>query len=149
MAKLIRTRKGRCLTSSLFFIFALATLFFALSERNGQVSAAPTARAPIYTTGNFTFGQTKQLLPGSPVLGFQDVEPEIKIDVFGNIYITAIEGVPAGVDLWKSTDKGASFTYLGQPDGAQCPAGSTCTNDAGIGGGDDSIDVSSAVYLYV
>lgn len=106
-------------------------------------------RTPTYSAGSFTFGSTKQLLPGSPVLGFQDVEPEIKVDLFGNIYITAIEGLPAGVDLWKSTDLGGSFQYLGQPDGAQCPLGSTCTNDAGVGGGDDSIDVSPGGYLYV
>src|SRR2546430_1390799 len=111
----------------------------------------PASRTPIYNAGTFTFGQTKQLLPGPPTntLGFQDVEPEIKVDIFGNIYVTAIEGVPAGVDFWKSTDQGASFAYLGQPDGAQCPAGQTCTSDAGVGGGDDSIDVSSGGYLYV
>lgn len=106
-------------------------------------------RAPTYSAGSFTFGSTQQLLPGSPALGFQDVEPEIKVDVYGNIYVAAIEGVPAGVDLWKSTDKGGNFTYLGQPDGAQCPIGGTCTNDAGLGGGDDSIDVSPGGYLYV
>ena len=111
----------------------------------------PAERTPIYNAGTFTFGQTKQLLPGPPTdtLGFQDVEPEIKIDIYGNTYITAIEGVPAGVDFWKSTDKGANFVYLGQPDGAQCPAGQTCTSDAGVGGGDDSIDVSPGGYLYV
>ncbi len=89
-------------------------------------------RTPTYVPGNFTFGSTQQLLPGSPALGFQDVEPEVKVDIYGNIYVAAIEGVPAGVDLWKSTDKGATFTYLGQPDGAQCPLGQTCTNDAGL-----------------
>src|SRR3981081_3713508 len=127
---------------------------FARSKRVAPILAPPVSepalnRTPIYTTGSFTFGSTQQLLPGTPVLGFQDVEPEIKVDVYGNIYVAAIEGVPAGVDLWKSTDKGATFTYLGQPDGAQCPLGQTCTNDAGLGGGDDSIDVSSGGYLYV
>jgi len=126
-----------------FILCSVGTLLAMLSF------AQQAGRTPIYNVGNFTFGSTKQLLPGSPVLGFQDVEPEIKVDIFGNIYITAIEGVPAGVDLWKSTDNGASFVFLGQPDGAQCPAGSTCTNDAGIGGGDDSIDVSPGGYLYV
>jgi len=46
----------------------------------------------------------------------QDVEPGIVIDPFGNIYVSAIEGVPAGSDLWRSTDFGNTFTYLGQPD---------------------------------
>ena len=120
-------------------------------SRQALDNVSPLARTPIYNAGNFTFGSTQQLLPGAlaSTLGFQDVEPEIKIDIFGNIYVTAIEGVPAGVDFWKSTDKGASFVYLGQPDGAQCPVPGTCTNDAGLGGGDDSIDVSSGGYLYV
>lgn len=132
-------------------VFTSASAFTKKTEFGATRSAAAAvARTPIYNAGNFTFGATKQLLPNTPLpLGFQDVEPEIKVDLFGNIYISAIEGVPAGVDLWKSTDQGASFAYLGQPDGAQCPAGSTCTNDAGLGGGDDSIDVSSGGYLYV
>jgi hypothetical protein len=128
----------------------------ARTKRSGRARqtldlASAQLRAPIYTAGNFSFGSTQQLLPGSlsATLGFQDVEPEIKIDIYGNIYIGAIEGVPAGVDLWKSTDKGANFVYLGQPDGAQCPVPGTCTNDAGLGGGDDSIDVSPGGYLYV
>jgi hypothetical protein len=131
-------------------------IFIALTLCSGSAwlaqfsfAQAPATRTPVYQTGNFSFGAPKQLIPGNPLLGFQDVEPEIKVDIFGNIYVTAIEGVPAGVDLWKSTDGGATFAYLGQPDGAQCPTGQTCTNDAGIGGGDDSIDVSTGGYLYV
>src|SRR6202011_3098579 len=58
----------------------------------------------------------------------QDVEPGIVIDPFGNMYVSAIEGVPAGSDLWRSTDFGNSFTYLGQP-------------DKGAGGGDEDIAV--------
>ncbi|MEY2546245.1 MAG: hypothetical protein QOG48_1362 [Verrucomicrobiota bacterium] len=135
---------------SLLFSNASARTRRANSPNEGAGAAATTARTPNYVAGNFTFGSTKQLLPNAPLpLGFQDVEPEIKVDLFGNIYVTAIEGVPAGVDLWKSTDGGGTFTYLGQPDGAQCPSGSNCTNDVGVGGGDDSIDVSSGGYLYV
>ncbi len=58
----------------------------------------------------------------------QDVEPGIVIDPFGNIYISAIEGVPAGSDLWRSTDFGNSFTYLGKP-------------DQSAGGGDEDLAV--------
>jgi hypothetical protein len=58
----------------------------------------------------------------------QDVEPGIVIDPFGNIYVSAIEGIPAGSDLWRSTDSGNSFTYLGQP-------------DKGAGGGDEDLAV--------
>jgi len=58
----------------------------------------------------------------------QDVEPGIVIDPFGNIYVSAIEGVPGGSDLWRSTDFGNTFTYLGQP-------------DQSAGGGDEDLAV--------
>jgi hypothetical protein len=65
----------------------------------------------------FQFTSDVQLVatPASGSAG-QDVEPGIVIDPFGNIYVSAIEGVPAGSDLWRSTDFGNTFTYLGQPD---------------------------------
>jgi len=71
-----------------------------------------------------------QLLVASPPSGpaGQNVEPGIVIDPFGNIYISAIEGVPSGSDLWRSTDFGKTFTYLGQP-------------DKGVGGGDEDLAV--------
>src|SRR6266480_7663583 len=151
--------KWRWLTSAvLMTVIPVTSLVFSSASartkrpnrlKEKSVSLTPLVRTPIYNPGNFSFGSTQQLLPGAPVLGFQDVEPEIKIDIYGNIYIAAIEGVPAGVDLWKSTNNGTGFVYLGQPDGAQCPVPGTCTNDAGLGGGDDSIDVSPGGYLYV
>jgi hypothetical protein len=58
----------------------------------------------------------------------QDVEPGIVIDPFGNIYISAIEGVPSGSDLWSSTDLGNTFNYMGQPDHA-------------AGGGDEDLSL--------
>ncbi len=58
----------------------------------------------------------------------QDVEPGIVIDPFGNIYVSAIEGVPSGSDLWRSTDYGNTFTFLGKP-------------DQGAGGGDEDLAV--------
>jgi len=87
-------------------------------------------------------------LPNPQVFFIAAGEPEIKIDLFGNIYVTAINGVPGGTDLWKSVDNGTTFQYLGQPDGTQdhCPSPAGCV---GLGGGDDSIDVSSGGFLYV
>ena len=122
-----------------------------------------TPSLPIYTNGNFTFTAPQELIghPPSPAFYQADAEPEIIVDVFGNIYVTAIQGVPGGTDLWKSTNKGTSFVYLGQPDGAQdhCKCdpgvipGGICNPPlvqcAALGGGDDQIDVSSGGYLYV
>jgi hypothetical protein len=107
-------------------------------------------RSAIYQTGGFSFGLTNQLLPNAlPVGQYQDVEPEIKIDLFGNIYVTAIQGVPDGLDLWKSTDQGQTFTFLGQPDGVQCLTQPICADEIGVGGADDSIAVSSGGHLYI
>lgn len=127
-----------------------------------QAATLPPA-TPTYITGNFTFSTPFALthppipafspcpLPtGCPAIKDQDTESEIKTDIFGNVYVTAIHGYPGGVDLWKSTDKGATFSYLGIPDGTQdkCVTGATpCIG--GAGGGDDSIDVSSGGYLYI
>ena len=108
--------------------------------------------APTYIAGNFTFSTPQALARAPiaiPILKDQDLEPEIKTDLFGNIYVTGMHGYPGGVDLWKSTDKGTTFSWLGQPDGTQDPCVATNTCVAGLGGGDDSIDVSSGGYLYI
>jgi hypothetical protein len=76
----------------------------------------------------------------------QNVEPDIKIDRFGTIYTSAIQGIPAGVDFWRSDDGGASFQFLGQPDGAQTPAASNLQS-AGLGGGDNDISIGSPFTL--
>jgi len=83
-----------------------------------QLASVLASRTPVYTPGNFTFTPAQELTghPPSPAFFQQDAEPEITIDIFGNIYVTAIQGVPGGTDLWKSTDKGASFAFLGQPE---------------------------------
>jgi hypothetical protein len=117
-----------------------------------QTIAAPADRPATHIVNAptaATFSAPIQLVrPISPIFFQQGGEPEIKVDIFGNIYATAIQGVPGGVDLWKSVDKGVTFTYLGQPDGAQdhCPTLPQC---AGLGGGDDQIDVSTGGYLYI
>src|SRR5437764_4293585 len=91
--------------------------------RQKRVSERSRVRpsTPIYVNGNFTFTAPQELTghPPSPAFYQADAEPEDIVDIFGNIYVTAIQGVPGGTDLWKSTNKGNSFVYLGQPDGAQ------------------------------
>ena len=76
----------------------------------------------------------------------QNVEPGIKIDQFGTIYAAAIQGTPAGTDFWRSANGGQSFTYLGQPDGAQNPTFGQATF-GGLGGGDEDIALGSPFVL--
>ena len=130
-----------CLTGGLLAILGLAPS--ALSQI--------TSRTPSYLLGNFSFSKPQELTghPPSPAFFQQDGEPEIAVDIFGNIYVTAIQGVPGGTDFWKSTDKGASFNYLGQPDGAQDHCNPPVVQCVAAGGGDDQIDVSTGGYLYI
>src|SRR2546421_2791501 len=113
-------------SASLVLIIAISAIGLFLSDAFGKQRRASSHHVvrstPIYTTGGFTFSAPLQLpkpIPNPQVFFVQDAEPEIKIDIFSNIYVTAINGVPGGTDLWKSTDNGATFIYLGQPDGAQ------------------------------
>jgi len=69
----------------------------------------------------------------------QDAEPRVVHDPLGNLYITAIQGVPAGSDTWKSTDSGNTWTYIGEPDGAQAAASGLGLVGVGAGGGDEDI----------
>jgi hypothetical protein len=106
-----------------------------------------------------------QLAPVGPVpLAFvvQGVEPGIRVDSQGTIYIDSIRGVPGGGDLWRwygtidggpntgSTNNGTlPFKYEGQPDNCGFLANG-CANNVGAntnpglaaGGGDDDIAVN-------
>jgi len=56
--------------------------------------------------------------------------------------------VPAGTDIWKSSDGGVSFTYLGQPDGAQA-ASAMAGRAPGAGGGDEDLAIASTGRINV
>lgn len=124
----------------------------ANSGYTGKATLAPEPTNPVgtarYRSGSFTFSKPF-LLPGPAdlVAGLQDLEPRVKTDSLGNIYTAAIQGVPAGTDVWKSVDGGQSFQYLGQPDGAQ--AASAVARGAGIGGGDEDLAIGSSGNVYV
>jgi len=127
-------------------------------------------------TGVFSRNQNLCLPQLAPVGGpmgpvafiVQGVEPGIRVDSQGTIYIDSIRGVPGGGDLWRwsplidpavntvSTNSGTlPFKYEGQPDNCGPPgiAGSLaigCANNVGgsanpgiaPGGGDDDIAVN-------
>jgi hypothetical protein len=72
---------------------------------------APTeaVRSARYKPGNFTFTAGKQLTaPNDLLFNSQDLEPRAAYDALGNIYVAAIQGMPAGTDMWKSIDGGTS-----------------------------------------
>ena len=123
---------------------------FARQRRASSDRINSTRTATNVASSTLTFSAPIELTktPISPIFFQQDGEPEIHVDIYGNIYVTAINGVPGGTDLWKSTTKGTSFVYLGEPDGAQDHC-STLLQCAGLGGGDDSTDISPGGYLYV
>jgi hypothetical protein len=139
------------LLGSLFFSDAVGKPWRTSLGDSSTPAANVVGRAGSYSAGNFSFTGPLELTghPASPAFFQADAEPEVAVDLFGNIYATAIQGIPGGTDLWKSTDKGASFTYLGQPDGAQDHCNPPLVQCAALGGGDDQIDVSSGGYLYV
>lgn len=108
-----------------------------------------------YKKSNMTFSAPQELQrpidltnsTGTITSADQDVEPRIVHDALGNYYVAAIQGVPGGIDVWKSVDSGNSFTYLGQPDGVQI--GATLGADGvGLGGGDEDIAVSPNGLVY-
>ena len=117
---------------------------------SGQITLAveptvSTGRAR-YKPGNFSFStpivlarppQTVNSSPAGPVFLEQDAEPRVGHDNVGNIYAAAIQGVPAGTDMWKSMDGGQTFAYEGEPDGAQAAAAVGAGTGVGIGGGDE------------
>lgn len=98
-----------------------------------------------YKLGNATFSAQMLTRPadvynnaGSIFLE-QDAEPRIVHDPLGNLYVTAIQGVPAGSDTWKSVDWGNTWNYIGEPDGAQAAASGLGLVGVGAGGGDEDI----------
>ncbi|HEY6352605.1 MAG TPA: sialidase family protein [Candidatus Angelobacter sp.] len=100
-----------------------------------------------YRQGNATFSAQKMTRPpgvynsgpAGTVFFEQDAEPRIVHDPVGNLYLTAIQGVPSGSDTWKSMDGGNTWSYLGEPDGAQAAASGLGFVGAGAGGGDEDI----------
>lgn len=108
-----------------------------------------------YKKSNLTFSAPQELqrpidlanTSGTIVTADQDVEPRIVHDAVGNYYVAAIQGVPGGIDIWKSADSGNTFSYLGQPDGVQIGA-SLGADGVGLGGGDEDLAISPSGVVY-
>lgn len=113
------------------------------------LAAEPTITAgrARYKQGNATFSSQVMTrppgiintTPAGPVFSEQDAEPRIVHDPVGNLFLTAIQGVPAGSDTWKSIDGGNTWSYIGEPDGAQAAASGLGFVGVGAGGGDEDI----------
>ena len=123
-----------------------------------QIAADPTVAngKARYQTGKMIFGTPFELPrpndpanSGTTLVADQDVEPRVVHDALGNLYVAAIQGVPGGVDVWKSYDTGKSFTYLGQPDGTQVVATTGTTTGVGLGGGDEDLAVGTSGNVYM
>src|SRR6185369_680039 len=144
-SRILRNSEMRWFLSAFLFTGVFLAIAFLLQASQPVPGQGPVISAPTAFTFSAPFRLVRPDIPATPgvTLLDQDIEPEIKSDIFGNIYVTAIDGVPGGVDLWKSIDKGKTFAYLGHPDGAQdrCGAPPLPTCVGGVGGGDDSIDV--------
>jgi len=127
--------------------FVTVNATYAGNATLGPEPTSPLGRAR-YKSGNFTFSKP-QTLPGPSDLlsGVQGLEARVRTDALGNIYTAAIQGVPAGTDVWKSMDGGNSFQYLGQPDGAQAAA--SVARGLGAGGGDEDLAIGSGGSIYV
>ncbi len=120
----------------------------ASDQYQGRAAVAatqPATRVASYVSGGgITF--TPNVRCKAPVAA-RDGEPSNRTDLLGNHYVTAIRGVPAGVDLWYFDLQSGSPTYdpymrnpiyRGQPDSF---TGSQLTSVGGDGGGDVDIAV--------
>jgi len=134
--------------------FVVANATYSGAAKLAPEPAAGTGNAR-YRKSNLIFSAPQELQRpinlanngGTGLTADQDVEPRIVRDVLGNYYVAAIQGVPGGIDVWKSSDSGHSFTYLGQPDGLQIGA-ALGADGVGLGGGDEDIAVSPSGVVY-
>lgn len=128
--------------------FATANATYSGTASLGPEPVSPVGKAR-YKNGNFAFSNPLTL-PGPPdvVFNLQGIEPRVKTDALGNLYAAAIQGIPAGTDAWKSMDGGATWEYLGQPDGAQVAAASG-GRGLGLGGGDEDLALAPNGTVYI
>ncbi len=114
----------------------------ALAAALAAFSSPPVAAS----TNSFT--PNLRLVSGAQSLLFRvkDVEPEIRVDTLGRIFVSAIHGVPGGTDLFEifpntgSATAKPTFAYRGMPDGLPI---FTPTTGLAPGGGDTDLSIGS------
>ena len=123
----------------------------AQTSYNGSITLAAepsvTSGRARYKMGNATFSAQMMTRPpgfmntspAGPLFFEQDAEPRIVHDPVGNLYLMAIQGIPGGSDTWKSMDGGATWKYLGEPDGTQAAGSGLGLVGVGAGGGDEDV----------
>lgn len=89
---------------------------------------------------NFTPNLLLKSSATSPIFLTKDVEPSIRVDSTGRIFVSAIHGVPGGTDLFQVATSGLTYTYRGQPDGLPV---FTPTTGLAPGGGDTDLAIGS------
>ncbi len=131
-------------------VYTVHVVYFAVTplvdqyQGSASVQLKPVARTASYVQGGITFSPSVRLK--APVAR-RDGEPSNRTDTAGNAYVTAIRGVPAGVDLWYFDLNPSSPTYdpnmrnpiyRGQTDSF---TDSEATSVGGDGGGDVDVAV--------
>ena len=128
-------------------VYTVHVVFFTVAPGDpyhgtATVQPKPVARTANYVDGGISFSPS--VTTKAPVAS-RDGEPSNRTDQFGNFYVTAIRGVPAGVDLWYddlNTDPYLrNWAYRGQPDSFTCdnPDPTACVG--ADGGGDVDLAV--------
>ncbi|HSV64123.1 MAG TPA: hypothetical protein VLH83_12325, partial [Chthoniobacterales bacterium] len=79
-------------------LIVLGSVLFAAAFMSSGTEAITPAVVPdgVQAPTDFAFSAPLQLpkpVPNPALFFLQDAEPEIKVDLFGNIYVTAINGV--------------------------------------------------------
>src|SRR5712691_7789094 len=116
-----------------------ASTVFAQTPANEHNCPSPTAIPPFVGSGTTIFSPNQnlcmpELAPIGGSLGplafiVQGVEPGVRVDSQGTIYVDSIRGVPGGADVWRwdqslgpifdggpSSNGTLPFRYEGQPD---------------------------------
>jgi uncharacterized repeat protein (TIGR01451 family) len=127
-------------------IYTVHVVYFSVAgdQYHGvaSVQPKPAARTVTYLDGGISF--SPNVTVKAPV-ATRDGEPSNRTDTFGNFYVSAIRGVPAGVDLWyddlNSDPYLRNMVYRGQPDSQTCDSPDAQQCVGADGGGDVDLAV--------